>query len=107
METYKGHTKSWETGFHEEGRSQDNQICRLRVKYNNAILSSNLNEKKDGVVTQAKQLFNEATQKKLMNFIVQASASRNKGSNMTSNSAKKKTVTFATNLARNFDKAEA
>ncbi|KAK1386235.1 hypothetical protein POM88_023970 [Heracleum sosnowskyi] len=107
LETYKGDTKSWETGFHEEGRSQDNQICRLKVKYNNAILSSNLNEKKDGVVTQAKQLFNEATQKKFMNFIAQASASRNKGSNMTSNSAKKKTVTFATNLARNFDEAEA
>ncbi|KAK1350215.1 hypothetical protein POM88_054698 [Heracleum sosnowskyi] len=88
-------------------RSQDNQICRLRVKYNNAILSSNLNEKKDGVVIEAKQLSNEATQKKLMNFIAQTSASRNKGSNMTSNSAKKKTVTFATNLVRNFDEAES
>ncbi|KAK1384611.1 hypothetical protein POM88_022346 [Heracleum sosnowskyi] len=86
---------------------QDNQIIRLRVKYNNTILSSNLNEMKDEILNQVKQLFNKGAEKRLMNMVAQVSAA--KSNNIRNNKGKganRKTVTLATNLARSFDEAK-
>ncbi|KAK1363188.1 hypothetical protein POM88_038749 [Heracleum sosnowskyi] len=107
METYKGDLRNWDTRFTEEGRIQDNQIIRLRVKYNNSILSSNLNEMKDEIQNQAKQLFNKGAEKRLMDMVAQVSAAKSSNAqNNKGKGAKRKTVTFAANLARSFDEAD-
>ncbi|KAK1377836.1 hypothetical protein POM88_016618 [Heracleum sosnowskyi] len=107
METYKGDLKNWDTGFTEEGTIQDNQIIRLRVKYNNSILSSNLNEMKDEILNHANQLFDKGAEKRLMKLVAQISAGKSSiARNYKGKGANRKTVTFAANLARSFDEAE-
>ncbi|KAK1384484.1 hypothetical protein POM88_022219 [Heracleum sosnowskyi] len=88
-------------------RIQDNQIIRLRVKYNNSILSSNLNEMKDEIQNQAKQLFNKGAEKRLMDMVAQVSAAKSSNTqNNKGKGAKRKTVTFAANLERTFNEAD-
>lgn len=51
---------------------QQRQIKKLRVKYNNAILTSPLNEKANEVINEAKILYTKATQRRLFNMVVAA-----------------------------------
>ncbi|KAK1393862.1 hypothetical protein POM88_012918 [Heracleum sosnowskyi] len=66
METYKGDPKNWEADLRKEGSGQYKQIFKLRAKYNNAILSSGINEKKNKVITEAQDLFKDDAQHTLI-----------------------------------------
>ncbi|KAK1401976.1 hypothetical protein POM88_001581 [Heracleum sosnowskyi] len=97
METYKGDTKNWETELRNEGFGQYKQIIKLRSKYNNAIMSSNINERKDEIMAEAQKLFKKCVQQTLVML-----ANTKVGG---SSSTKRKTVTFSTNLTQQFDEA--
>ncbi|KAK1369475.1 hypothetical protein POM88_035567 [Heracleum sosnowskyi] len=73
METYKGDTKTWETRFREEKHGQVAQIIKMRVKYNNAILSSKLNEKRQPIMEEGLKLYNEAAANRVLNLVIQSS----------------------------------
>ena len=141
METYKGDRKSWDTKFKNEGVciyiynyflsmqyllvsliffilklqiGQYNQMIRLRAKYNTAILSSNLNARKDDVLTEAHELFNEAAEKKLLQLVIENSA-KNRAQGILAKTAEledktetatKKNVTFAKDLETEFQKTD-
>ncbi|WOG86557.1 hypothetical protein DCAR_0205769 [Daucus carota subsp. sativus] len=73
METYKGHTTTWQSDLNDEKHGQQSQVIKLRVKYNNPILSSQLNERKSDVLEAAKALCVDIASKKLTNFVIQSS----------------------------------
>ncbi|KAK1390090.1 hypothetical protein POM88_018268 [Heracleum sosnowskyi] len=81
---------NWETELRNEGFGQYKQIIKLRSKYNNAIMSSNINERKDDIMVEAQKLFKEGAHQTLVML-----ANTKVGG---STSAKRKTVTFSTNL---------
>lgn len=89
---------------------QENQIIKLRVKYNNAIQSAKINEKRNWNMQEGKKLYIEAASRKLVNLVIQSSQqSQDEKQTMekegNSKSANKKTVTFAKNLTSVFDEA--
>ncbi|KAK1395916.1 hypothetical protein POM88_005779 [Heracleum sosnowskyi] len=99
MQTYKGDSKSWNSGFNEE---KQNQIRKLRVKYNNAILSSQLNDKRESVMKEGKHLYIQYASWKLVNLVIQSSQPSQeeeqtmpKQGSTREQSGNKKTVTFA------------
>ncbi|KAK1378210.1 hypothetical protein POM88_024954 [Heracleum sosnowskyi] len=107
METYKGDVRNWETNFRNEGCGQFKQLLKLRAKYNNAIMSSDINEKKDEIVNEAKLLFKEDAQETLLKVgctKVRSSETRNKEEGKYAK--KKKNVTFAANLTNRLEQAK-
>uniref|UniRef100_A0A166CRT7 Ubiquitin-like protease family profile domain-containing protein n=1 Tax=Daucus carota subsp. sativus TaxID=79200 RepID=A0A166CRT7_DAUCS len=106
MESYKGDLKSWTTGLNVEKDGQDHQLIKLRIKYNNAILSSQLNQKKKEILRQGKELYIEAASKKLVNLVInssQQSQEERPTNTIAAKSQNKKKVTFAKNLITPFD----
>ena len=91
-------------------KSQDNQIIRLRVKYNTAILTSHLNEKRNEVLIEGQRLFNGAAQQRLFHIVAESSTAKMKtaqsgNTKKKTNSPTTKKVTFAANLASSFEEA--
>ncbi|WOG86448.1 hypothetical protein DCAR_0205654 [Daucus carota subsp. sativus] len=85
---------------------QDHQLIKPRIKYNNAILSSQLNQKKKEILRQVKELYIEAASKKLVNLVInssQHSQEERRTSTIAAKSQNKKKVTFAKNLITPFD----
>ncbi|KAK1364529.1 hypothetical protein POM88_040090 [Heracleum sosnowskyi] len=108
METYKGDTKTWETRFREEKHGQVAQIIKMRVKYNNAILSSKLNEKRQPIMEEGLKLYNEAAANRVLNLVIQSSqlSQEEQRTDYNKRSPKKKTVTFAKNLTMTFEEED-
>lgn len=77
--------------------AQESQITKLRVKYNTAILAFHLNEKKDSILKEAKELFNKVAEKKMIN-VLRSSTKSNR-----TNTNQKKSVSFALNLNSHFE----
>lgn len=80
------------------------QLVKLRVKYNNAILSSKINEKREAIIKEGLYLYNEAAANKVLNLVIESSQSSQgepKGAD-NNQPEKKKTVTFAKNLTSTF-----
>ncbi|KAK1400806.1 hypothetical protein POM88_000411 [Heracleum sosnowskyi] len=106
METYKGDVRNWETNFRNEGCGQFKKLLKLRAKYNNVIMSSDINEKKDEIVNEAKLLFKEDAHETLLKVgctKVRSSETSNKEEGQYAK--KKKNVTFAANLATRLEQA--
>ncbi|KAL1817090.1 hypothetical protein ACET3Z_019664 [Daucus carota] len=85
---------------------QDHQMIKLRIKYNNAILSSQLNQKKKEILKQGKELYIEAASKKLVDLVInssQQSQEERQTSTIAAKSQNKKKVTFAKNLITPFN----
>uniref|UniRef100_A0A164Z972 Ubiquitin-like protease family profile domain-containing protein n=1 Tax=Daucus carota subsp. sativus TaxID=79200 RepID=A0A164Z972_DAUCS len=85
---------------------QDHQLIKLRIKYNNAILSSQLNQKRKEILKQGKELYIEAASKKLVDLVInssQQSQEERQTSTIVAKSQNKKKVTFAKNLITPFN----
>ncbi|KAL1809480.1 hypothetical protein ACET3Z_026470 [Daucus carota] len=80
---------------------QESQITKLRVKYNSAILSFPLNEKRTSILKEATDLFNKVAQKKLVNILNSSPTSRRTDTGP----KEKKMVRFAKNLSSTFEEA--
>ncbi|XP_063936112.1 uncharacterized protein LOC108227120 [Daucus carota subsp. sativus] len=108
METYKGHTLPWHASICDESVNQKNQIMRLRLKYNNMILSSTLNERRSEIIKVGKELYIDMASKRIVNFAIQSSqTSQEEGIAVTTQrkADNKKTVTFAKNLTSTLNEA--
>lgn len=76
------------------------------MKYNAAILSSQLNEKRRAIMQEAKELYIDATSRKLLNLVIESSQPSQEEKQTKSRqdkSARKKIVTFAKNLTTTFN----
>lgn len=88
--------------------TQQYQIMRLRTKYNNVILSSHLNEYRNQIQQEAKQLYNKDAEEKLFALVRESAARKariSSGELKERESITKKTVTFATQLTTTFEEA--
>ncbi|KAK1384038.1 hypothetical protein POM88_021773 [Heracleum sosnowskyi] len=93
METYKADTKTWDTRFKEERHGHVPQIIKIRVKYNNVILSSKLNEKREAILKEGHYLYNESAANRVLNLVIQSSQEEQKSAKK-NKSEKKKTISF-------------
>lgn len=78
------------------------------MKYNCAILSSQLNEKRRAIMQEGKELYIEAASRKLVNLVIessQPSQEEKRTGNGQNQSEKRKSVTFAKNLTTTFNEA--
>ncbi|KAL1815650.1 hypothetical protein ACET3Z_018224 [Daucus carota] len=85
---------------------QDHQLIKLRIKYNNAMLSSQINQKKKEILRQGQELYFEAASKKLVDLVInssQQSQEERPTNTIAAKSQNKKKVTFAKNLITPFN----
>ncbi|KAL1811482.1 hypothetical protein ACET3Z_021547 [Daucus carota] len=88
--------------------NQKNQIMRLRLKYNNMILSSTLNERRSEIIKVGKELYIDMASKRIVNFAIQSSQTSQEEDIAVTTQRKadnKKTVTFAKNLTSTLNEA--
>ena len=52
---------------------QENQLMKLRIKYDNAILWSQLNHNKNQILREGKELYVQAASRKHVNPVIQSS----------------------------------
>ncbi|KAL1815641.1 hypothetical protein ACET3Z_018215 [Daucus carota] len=62
----------WPAPINDEDHGQQNHIIRLRVKYNNVILSSSLNQRRSEIIKMGKKIYIDMASKKLINFAIQS-----------------------------------
>lgn len=105
METYKGDSRTWESGLRTEQCGQFKQVFKLRTKYNNAILTSHINEKRGEIINEAQKLFKKAAQESLMKVECTKVRTAEPTNKEKQDSVKKKSVTFAENLNTRFREA--
>ncbi|XP_017226284.2 uncharacterized protein LOC108202422 [Daucus carota subsp. sativus] len=109
MESYMGDARTWSTDLNAEQHGQENQLIKLRIKYNNAILSSQLNQKRKQILKEGKELYIESASRKLVNLVIHSSQSSQEESQSKKRRGQvenKKKVRFARNLSTTFEEAD-
>ena len=84
------------------------KIMRLRLKYNNTILSSTLNERRSEIIKVGKELYIDMASKRLVNIAIQSSQTSQEEDIAVTTQRKannKKIVTFSKNLTTTFNEA--
>ncbi|KAK1373078.1 hypothetical protein POM88_029271 [Heracleum sosnowskyi] len=75
METYKGKLNKWNTQLKTEKKGQ---MDKLRTKYDHAILTSHLNERRHFILDEAKSVYDKIATEKLMGIVIVASSRKEK-----------------------------
>ena len=80
--------------------TQDKQISRLRFKYNTTILSSQLNELREAITTEATALYETTEKNNIINIVLCGKVAEKFSKRDKSKFGKK--VTFAENIKSSF-----
>ncbi|XP_074351882.1 uncharacterized protein LOC141691034 [Apium graveolens] len=94
----QGAHKSWDTQLKAEVNGQYKQILKLQTKYNSAILSTTVNERRNYIVSKASRLFKDVAEQTMMKVATTKVVGVN--------ASNKKTVTFEANLTEKFDESK-